>query len=300
MELHQLRYIIHVAKHLNFSKAANELCVTQPTLSHQILKLEDEIGVSLFERNTRSVKLTLAGEKFVASTGKILAELESLRNEMQEYKALGIGDIRIGTLPVTDQRLISYISIFQKSYPNIHMQIMENSGSHELIKLLLAGNIDVAYVIPESNKMMETQVNFYPLTKGKVVLITSKNHRFAHQKQISLSSVAEEPFILPPRTHSMYNVILNACHASGFKPKIACECGQMNTLFNLIAKGLGISFISSQFAESSLPSDIIVIQFKPNIEREICLAALKSKYQMPVVSIFCNFMLKAFNSSDNL
>lgn len=294
MELQQLRYAILVAKHLNFSKAAAELFVTQPNLSHQILKLETEIGVSLFERKTRSVKLTPAGEKFVSGAKKILTELETLSQSMHEYKALITGDIRIGTLPFTGNLgFTPFIPDFQKIYPGVHIKIIEVAGSNELIKLLLAGNIDVACVIPQPDKDSDMQIKFYPLFKGNVVLITNPAHRFVQKKQISLAEAAEELFILPPPlTHSIRDVVLNACRDCGFEPKISCECGHLNTLFNLVANGFGISFVSTQFIESSVPSDIRVVPFEPFIERTIYLAVREDKHQSPVIAVFRDFMLK--------
>lgn len=294
MELQQLRYVIHVAQHLNFSKAAAELFVTQPNLSHQILKLETEIGVSLFERKTRSVKLTPAGEKFIIGAKKILTELDMLSQSMHEYGALNTGEIRIGTLPFSGNLgLTPYIPDFQKSYPGIHIRIMEVAGSKELIKLLLAGSIDVACVIPQPDKEYELPIKFYPLFKGRVVLITNLAHCFAERKHIHLAEAEKELFILPPITHSMRDVALNACRECGFEPKTACECGQINTMFNLVAKGFGISFISSQFVEHSTPSDIKIVTFEPHIERTIYLAIREDKHRSPVIAAFRDFMLKA-------
>ena len=294
MELQQLRYAIQVARHLNFSKAAAELFVTQPNLSHQILKLETELGVSLFERKTRSVKLTPAGEKFVASAKKILTELEMLSQSMHEYGALNAGEIRIGTLPFSgNMGLTPYIPDFQKTYPGIQIKIMEVAGSNELLKLLTAGNIDVACVIPQSDKDVGLPVKLYPLSQGSVVLITHLAHRFAQEKQVALSDAAEELFILPPVTHSMRDIALSTCRKCGFEPRTACECSQLNTLFNLVAKGFGISFISSQSVEFSTPPDIKLVPFEPHIERTIYLAIREDMTRLPLIAAFRDFMLNS-------
>lgn len=301
MELHQLRYVIQVAQHLNFSKAAIELCITQPNLSHQILKLENEIGVTLFERKTRSVKPTPAGEKFVEHAKKVLAELETLSLVMQEFRSASTGTIILGILPsIGDHGLTTHIPEFQNRYPGIQIRIIEADGSYDLIKMLLTGSIDVAYLIPPHDKNYSDQINFHPIAKGKIVLITSKNHRFATKGHIILSDASEERFILPPVSHSMYNAALNVCRSSGFEPRISCECSQLNTLFNLVAKGLGIGFISSQFVESSLLSDVSMITFEPLIERTGCIAILKDKRQLPVISVFRDFILNSLQPDHDL
>jgi DNA-binding transcriptional LysR family regulator len=299
MELQQLRYAVQVAHHLNFSKAAAELFVTQPNLSHQVLKLETEIGVSLFERKTRSVKLTPAGEKFVDGAKKILTDLERLSQSMDEYRAAGTGEIRIGTLPFSGNLgLTPYIPDFQKGYPGIRIKIVEMAGSNELIRLLLAGSIDVACGIPQASKDIGRKIKIYPIFKGHVVLITNAQHRFLHKQPVSLADAAEEFFILPPVTHSMRELALNACRECGFEPKIACECSQLNTLFNLVAKGLGIAFVSSQFIDSSSLADIRVVPFEPRIERTIDLAIREDRHQLPVIAAFRDFMLGAIRRAN--
>ena len=133
MELHQLRYAVKVAKHLNFSKAAAELYLSQPNLSHQIAKLETELGVSLYERKTRFVRLTAAGEIFIAHAEKVLSELDALHQAMQGCGDLSSGDLTIGLLSAGGQRIISHLPAFQKKYPGIHIRIVEVAGSPELI-----------------------------------------------------------------------------------------------------------------------------------------------------------------------
>lgn len=294
MELHQLRYAVRVAQSLNFSKAAADLFVTQPNLSHQILKLENELGVTLFERKTRSVKLTLAGERFVGGAKRVLAELDELNHAMQEYGALGTGEIKIGTLPFSgNQGLTSFIPAFQKKYPGIQIKIMETAGGQDLLKQLIAGTVDVVCAFFDIDRDYDVPVKLYPLSKGNVVLITSSAHRFAQEPKIFLSDAADELFILPPLTHNMRELALHTCRASGFEPKIACECNQHNTLFNLVANGFGISFISSQFIDNALSANTKVIPFDPLIDRTLCLAVMENKHQSPAISVFRDFILKA-------
>jgi LysR family transcriptional activator of glutamate synthase operon len=123
-------------------------------------------------------------------------------------------------------------------------------------------------------------------------LITSSVHPLAQNKQISLSDAAEELFILPPLSHNMREIAIKACRISGFEPKIACECTQHNTLFNLVANGFGISFISSQFIDAALSAGLRVIPFDPLIERTLCLAVIDAKHQSPAISVFRDFILK--------
>lgn len=293
MELHQLRYAVSIARHLNFSKAAAELCVTQPALSHQIAKLEAEIGSTLFERKTRSVKLTAAGEQFVRQAETVLAGFDDLQQSMQAYRSVQAGILRLGTLPLSGaQTITAVIPSFQSQHPGIQIRITEAGGSHELLKLLLAGELDIAYVFPPKDKDYGTKILFHPLIKGNLVLLTAKQHRLAATSQVALPDAAAESFIFPHNSHSMYSVALNACRTSGFEPKIACECSQLTTVCDLVANGFGIAFASSQSVAAPLPANVQAIPIVPPIDRTLCLAVLAHKLHSPVISRFAEFMFR--------
>ena len=297
MELHQLMYVIQVAKHHHFSKAANDLCITQPTLSNQIIKLEEEIGVRLFDRRTRSVKSTAAGEEFVIYAKKILGDIDRLRQAMQDHTSLKKGQIKIGSVPTTAQLgLTNNIALFQNCYPGLHIHITE-AGSRHLINLLHTSEIDIAFLIPPLDCDTSLPIKFHPLIPGEVVLITSKDHPIANKKLINLKEVAQERFVFLPRNWSIHEVALKACQSSGFEPDIACECSQLETMFGLVSSGFGIGFSTSQVAATR--SDIAIVTFKPLIQRTTCLALLNDSYHTSAIIAFRDFILDAFgNNSD--
>ncbi len=299
MELHQLMYVIQVAKHRHFSKAATELCITQPTLSNQIIKLEEEIGVRLFDRRTRSVKTTSAGEEFVVYAKKIIGDIDRLRQAMQDHTSLNKGQIKIGSVPTTAQLgLTNNISLFQNCYPGIHIHITE-AGSRHLINLLQTCEIDIAFLIPPLDCDTSLPIKFHPLINGEVVLITSKYHPLANKKIVKLSEVSQEKFVFLPRNWSIHEVALKACRSSGFEPNIACECSQLETMFSLVSSGFGIGFSTSQVAATR--PDIAIVPFKPSIQRITCLALLEDSYNTSAIIAFRDFILDAFgNNSDFL
>lgn len=165
MQINQLKYAVQVAKLLSFSKAADQLCVTQPALSHQIQKLEEEIGVSPFRaQNPFRQKLTYAGEVFVSGAGKILTDLETLRKSMQEIRLARTGNIRVGTTSahiVPD--LFAHVSAFQKQCPGIRVQIVETAGSLSLADMLANGGVDAAFLISSAEDYAGCQNPVLPL-----------------------------------------------------------------------------------------------------------------------------------------
>lgn len=293
MQINQLKYVVQVAKLLSFSKAADQLCVTQPALSHQIQKLEEEVGVSLFERKTRSVKLTYAGEVFALSAGKILTDLETLRKSMQEIRLARTGNIRVGTTSahiVPD--LFAHVSAFQNQCPGIRVQIVETAGSLSLADMLANGGVDAAFLISSAEDMLDARIRYYPLIRGRVALVVSDKHRFAGKKRIRLRDLAEESFVFPGRALSMHALALKICRESGFEPKILCECDQVDTVLSFVASGKGIGFISSQSIAKRLTPGVSVIPIEPVVERISCLAVPQDKLRVPIVEMFRDFLLE--------
>lgn len=150
MEIHQLHYVLKVAEHLHFSKAANHLGITQPSLSQQIDKLEKELGVRLFERQTRSVKVTADGEAFIIHAKRVLSELDQLSGTMKSLARSRKARLRIGSFVpnMGPCNLAALFQQFQEVFPYISIHLTEKSGSHELYKPLRSGLLDGAFLVP--------------------------------------------------------------------------------------------------------------------------------------------------------
>lgn len=290
MEIHQLQYIVAVAKHQNFTRAADEICLSQSSLSQQVGKLEEELGVRLFDRTTRSVALTPAGREFVAFSKRILAEIERSRQCMEKYVTLERGQIIIGALPIIGQLgLISLIAEFQNAYPGIQLEIRE-AGSRDLLDWLNSAEIDVAFLTPPDN--LPDDIETYPLLEDDLVLVTAKNHPLAGREVISLNEVAEERFISLNQHSGMYNVFLDACHKSGFNPNIAYTTSQVDTTFGLVAEGLGVAILSWRIARSSSLQDrLSIIKLDNKYTRVTALAVPKHPYVSPTIAAFREFTL---------
>lgn len=294
MQINQLKYAVQVAKLLSFSRAADHLCVTQPALSHQIQKLEDELGVPLFERKTRSVRLTYAGELFVSDAVKILADLESLRKSMQEIRLARAGNLCVGTTStqiVPD--LFAHVAAFQQQCPGIRVQIVETAGSLSLTEMLANGEVDAAFLIASAEDMLDARIRYHPLIRGRVVLITGAGHRFAGSGRVRLRDLAGESFIFPGRALSLHALALKLCREAGFEPKILCECDQVDTVLNFVAGGKGVGFVSSQSLLTRQDTRVSAIPLSPVVERVSCLAVATEKMRNPIVEMFRTFLLEA-------
>lgn len=290
MELHQLRYAVAVAKHQNFTRAAAEICLSQPSLSQQITKLEEELNVTLFERNTRKVILTSAGRTFIDHAQRILLEIEHIHRSMQEHAGLLKGKFIIGVIPVIGKlKLSALITSFQKNHPGLDIHIIEG-GSCVLFEQLCLSKIDVAILTPPITQ--ETgMVNFYPLINDELVLVVHSSHSFAAKGIINLAEAANEKFIFSNSTTSAYGIMMQACRTAGFEPQAACECSQVETVMGLISNGVGVALFSSRVAYSHIEPQISIVRLNNSPSKSTVLATLKRNHQLPTVSVFRDFTL---------
>ena len=290
MEFHQLRYAVAVAKHKNFTRAAEELCLSQPSLSQQIIKLEDTLGVSLFERNTRNVTLTSAGRTFIKHAQAILAETEEIYRSMQEHKGLLKGDFVIGAIPVIGKlKLTALITSFQRAHPGLEIHIVEG-GSCALFEQLCLAKIDAAIITPPVTQDI-SMAEFSPLIYDELVLVAPSSHPFSAKGIITLEEAADEKFIVPNNTTSAFGIMLQACHTAGFEPRVACECSQVETVMDLICDKVGVALFSSRVAASYIQPELIIVRLKKSPVKSIDLAILKRVNQLPAVISFRKFAL---------
>ena len=292
MELHHLRYVVKLAKCLHFSKAAAELNITQPSLSQQILLIERELGVRLFERKTRSVELTAAGEEFVVHACKVIVEWERLQDAMRQQSATKKGSLRIGTLlNMARLDLNMHVLAFQKAHPDIQITIGEMVGSYELLKHLEAKTFDVVFCIPSPEMRLNDSIEIIPILAGHVVAVVAIDHRLSGKNTISLKELADENLLFPAKVHSLYGVVLAACRSSGFEPKIVVQSSQVETSVEMTSKGFGVALVSSLFAAASKCTGVSAIPLEPKIPRNISLA-YSNHSANSAVTLFRDYILR--------
>ncbi|WP_042351967.1 LysR family transcriptional regulator [Bacillus massiliigorillae] len=289
MEIHQLQYVIAVAKHNHFTKAAQEICVSQSTLSQQITKLENELGVKLFDRSTRYVQTTSAGNEFIMHAKQILSEIDKVKTKMLDFIGLTKGDIRIGAInSIGDSTIPSLITSFEKKYPGLNLLIIEE-GSYRLLEMLENGDVDVAILTPPMEQDIHNVLEIDPLIEDEVVLIASSNHPLAKKTIIDLKEAENEKFIFPSRSHSAFNIAMHGCQSAGFNPKIYCESSHLYARFNLVSQEIGVALVSSKVAKVAKNDDSVIIHLKQSLKKPTVLAVLKNPHHPPPVGAFRDF-----------
>jgi len=298
MEIHQLQYVIEVAKHRHFTHAAEEICVAQSSLSQQITKLESELGVKLFERTTRAVRPTVAGTEFIFHAKEILSKIETARQCMQSHVGLTKGTLNIGAITTLESiDFVTLITTFHNKHLGLYLNIATN-GSYRLTELLRTSEIDVALLTPPTNTIGNDDLDFYPLANDEFVLVTSSDHALAKKGIIDLAEAMNENFIFPSADQSIHNIYSKACHDAGFAPNIVCQSSHSETSLALVGVGMGVALFPLDTVLSCMQPNISVVRLKKPIIKHIALAVLKRQYQSPAITAFIDYVLS--QTSDNL
>lgn len=275
MEIHQIRYALAVASTRSFSMAAEKCYVGQSTLSQQISKLEKELHVKLFSRNTRSVSLTEAGAEFVQRASIILKELDRLEQSMMGYSGLIKGTLSLGA--ITSLGSIDFsnmITIFFAMHPNLQLNII-HGGSYELVTALRNKAVDLVFcAIPDTTQYPD--IKFETFGQDEYHLIVSSHHPFAKLGKIDLAQAKDERFIFHHEDQSICDVCMNACQTAGFTPNIICRNRNSTLTFHLVRAGLGIAFLPAKEIPAYGIDGVTQIQLKTPIQKNIVFGYLNN------------------------
>lgn len=306
MEKNQLLYVTAAAKHKNITKAAEELYISQPSLSNQIIKLEDELGIKLFERKKHRVELTEAGEAFVESAQLILNSFTKLEQLMGEYASMNKGSINIGLLPViTALKIPDYLYEFQKKFPNIDIHLRE-MGSSALINLIQKKEIDVAFAILSDTalKKLKDEINIFHLRRDRIVVVVGEEHKLASKEEIDISELAGEKLIFSNDNFQFPDIVINYMNSRQIPHTISARCTQLDTTFALVARNFGITLCSELTAGKQLSEGVYKslklkqIFLTPVMERSIYLLSSKNIGYHPTVDNFVRFIREKYREKN--
>lgn len=290
MELRHLKYFKVVAEELHFGKAANRLNMTQPPLSLQINQLEEEIGVSLFHRTKRSVKLTIEGKAFLDEVEKILENLDEAIETVKMINRGEVGEIIIGFIAtVTYNVLPNIIKHYRKEHPGVKV-ILKQLTSEEQMLALQNGTIHIAVLSdPAENEEMKYQI----IWKEPLVVALPKEHVLAEDETpIELSKLANDLFILTGRkaNKNHYDAIINCCYRAGFSPTIVQETNEVSTVLALVAAGIGVALVPSSI-QLLLKNEVVYRNITDTEFNSVTALAWNKKNQTPIVDTFIDFVL---------
>lgn len=288
MNLYQLRYFVTLAETKHFGKAAERLCIAQPSLSHAIAQLEAELGVVLFERKNRSSTLTKEGLQFLSYVEKSLEILDNGISSMAHISR-GEGCIELGFLRTLGLSLIPELANgFLQEQRDKHIQFkFYTDVTQPLLQGLKDEKYDMVFCTQLEN---EKTIEFIPVSKQDLVLIVPRNHPLANRYTVDLTETLPYPHVYFAEKSGLRIVIDRLFEKIGKRPNIAYEIQGDQVIAGLVAQGFGIAVVP--YMEELLRLNVKIIQISyPYWERNFYMATLKDKYLPPVVQRFKQFVI---------
>lgn len=238
MEVDQLRYFLRVAERGNFTRAAEELMISQPALSRSIQKLEEELGQPVFERKTRSVALTEAGKLLQSRAQQVLTLIADTKAEISDDGQSG--QIRVGAIPtIAPFFLPDLLRQFSTEFPKASLIVQEDTTDH-LLKRCTQGEIDLAIIaLPVPAKYLEVEELF----EEELFLVLPPDHPLVDKPQIRLNDIKSYPFVLLDEAHCLSDNIVSFCRQKSFHPVAVEQTSQLAMVQELVSLSHGISMI---------------------------------------------------------
>lgn len=285
MDLRQIEYFCKVSALRSFTKAAAELHVAQPSITNAIHKLEDELGLQLFDRSQRKVILTPEGQAFLRRGDRILFEVRQALAEMADFQNLNKGAIKFAVPPMIGAYLFPNIfTRFQERYSNIALEVWE-AGSMASRTMLEQEELDLGLIIlPQQSDALDN----IPLVHEQIMLCVAPGHRLRSARQVDFSDLREESFIMFKKEFLHHQLILDECTRHKFTPRIVFTSNQLETVKALTASNIGISFLMNMVVQQH--PVIVSIPLSDPIRITIGLAWKKGRYLSKAALAFIEFL----------
>lgn len=292
MNLRQIDCFEAVARHLHFTRAAQELLLAQPALSLQIRRLEAELGLQLFDRTTRRVRLTDAGAMFLPSARRILAEVEDARARLRDTLDLEVGRVVVGSQQSLNASgvLPRVLSEFQERHPGIEVALHEES-MEETLAMLIDGRADLALAHLDGQEP-HRELDHHPLFDEPVGFIAAVGHPSASARgPLALTTLADEAFIAFNETAGLRHMLTQACAAADFVPRVACESGALASVRALVSAGLGIALMPLPAVQGPGPP-VRILRTDVRLARTITLIYDGRHYQSPAARALSRLLIE--------
>ncbi|WP_379130115.1 cidABC operon transcriptional activator CidR [Paenibacillus sp. sgz500958] len=256
MDIRQLEYFVQAARLSSFSKAAESLYITQPTISKMIRNLEVDLGADLFYREGKSIRLTDAGEILFTKAQNIVETFQSLPSELDSLRELKQGHIRIGLPPMVGSSFFPMvIGQFHKKYPAVTIRLYED-GAKKVEHDVETGLLDIGVVVLPVNN---ARFHHFSFIKEELQLILPLSHHLAGAESISLAELSEEEFILFREDFTLHDRIIMECAKAGFEPRVVYESSQWDLISRMVSAGLGIALLPETICRDMDRSRLAVV-----------------------------------------
>jgi LysR family transcriptional regulator, transcription activator of glutamate synthase operon len=266
------------------SQTAQGLGMTQPALSRAVDRLEVEVGVPLFERFGRAIRLTAYGAAFLTRVESALNELEAGRRELTDMAGSERGTIALGFLRTLGPRYVpELVRAFGRIFPAVHFRFVQSNGAG-LERQLVEGNINLALM---TQTLAGKRLTWKRTLTQPLLLLVPPNHRLATEKCTRLADLADETFIAFPRGHAVRDMTDELCRTIGYAPDVAYEGDESSSIRGFVSAGFGVALVPDTGVADPLPALQII---DPPAEREIGLALVPGRYLSLAEREFVDFL----------
>jgi LysR family hydrogen peroxide-inducible transcriptional activator len=294
VELHQLRYFLAAAEAGSVSRAAERCHVAQPSLSQQIRKLEQSLGVTLFDRLGRGVALTDAGRALVPRARQILAGVREAETNLRRDVDEGHGMVAIGAIPtVAPYVLPPAIARLRQALPACDVRITEDLTEH-LIDAVVETRLDCAVVsTPLDHDLIELEI----VGEEELLVVVPKSHPLAAAGHVDLGTLNGEAAVTLEDMHCLGRQIQGFCSSRRVAPRITCSTAQLGTVFDLVATGLGVSVVPEMASAVARRRSLAFLRVKPRpLSRQIAVAWRKDRSRSRAARRFAELLREDFEA----
>jgi DNA-binding transcriptional LysR family regulator len=285
LELGQLEAFTQVAAYKSFSKAAEVLYLTQPSVTARIQTLERELTEDLFERTGRAVKLTDAGETFLQYAERALKAVQEGRDALEALRNTEFGNLRIGSaLTISTYVLPRILKQFRRHYPGVDVSV-RTGRSEQVLDMLLNDEVQVGLV----RSLVHPEIEAIHLYDDEVILVTDHDHAFAQSRTARIEEVSRQPLIFFDKGSSYYGLITGIFRDSGLVPTQSLQLDSMEATKKMVEEGLGIAILPRVSVERELKLGILVeveVTGAPRFKRQIALIYRKNRKHARTVIAF--------------
>lgn len=293
MEWRQIQYFIEVARREHVTEAAHALHVAQSAVSRQIANLEAELGVRLFVREGRNVRLTPLGRIFLEHAEASVREIEKAKQEIEEFLDPERGTIRLGfPSSLASHVLPTVISAFRMRYPQIGFQLRQGAF-RQLVEEVVKGEVELSFIapVPTDEKDYRGHIFF----SEKLVALVPSNHELSDQPALRLDQLRHESFVLFPSGFVLNRIVVDACHQMGFKPQISFEGEDIDAIKGLVAAGLGVTLLPEITLMDRIPRGTVKIHIsEPELTRTVGVIIPTNRELPPSEKLFYEFLQEFF------
>jgi len=275
MDVRALRYFVEVVRQQSFTRAAERLYVTQPTISKMLRQLEEELDCTLLIREGRKLHLTDTGQAVYQRGLAILQEFKQLETEIGDINELKTGELRLGIPPMVGMQIVGSISAFRQRYPGIELKISEFGGL-TVQQAVLSGSLDLALTaLPVAEDL---PLNTLPLMSHRLCVLVPRSEPWLNRNNVTLAELAEQQILIFNEEFSLNRQLMQAFQRSGFTPKIAVRSGQWDFLAAMVQAGMGVAVLPEPICQRLDKQSLLWLPLESDMEWKLGLIWREGSY----------------------